>query len=152
MLSLCLFSALVAAEGLPRDDTYHQYVVTDSNLTLWIQPWPSHSAILCIHDKKYTFHASVKPLDGDWTKLTSEEVDRTGDYKETRYTFTNEYPQLFGISCDNPPCPMVLEHVHTDPVFRRSAVVGAFALFVCLFLLVLSWAIFCGACRATRKR
>jgi hypothetical protein len=142
-------------QSLPRDDTYHEFVIlNESGIPLWVQPWPDHAAILCVHDSKYSFSADTwDPQTGNPKELPSTVSARTGSYNETRFTIDSENPILFTIKCgDNLPCPMVLNYVHTDPVYRPSAVVGSFCLFVCLFLFVFSWTLFCGACRATRKQ
>jgi hypothetical protein len=140
--------------SLPRDDTYHEFVVNSTNgVSLWVQPWPDHAAILCVHHENYNFTADTEdPVTGKWTSVQSTLSDRTEGYKETRFPLTSENPVVFRVNCVTAfPCPMVLNYVHTDPVYRPSAVIGAFSLFVCLFLFVFSLTLFCGACRATRK-
>jgi hypothetical protein len=157
MVVLALLLGLSISEDHPsisRDDTYHEHLV-NSSATFWVQPWPGHAAVICVHKSDYHFTAQYLEFgEGEkWTDLSKKQSARTGSYIETIFVFSIANPGLFRITCtDAGPCPMVLNHVHTDPVFRASVVMGAFALFVCLFLFVLSWTVFCGACRATRKR
>jgi hypothetical protein len=119
-----------------------------------VQPWPDHAAILCVHNISHSFAATAEDPTTHLPKELHPTVSaRTGQYNETRFTLDSETPVVFRIKCTAAlPCPMVLNYVHTDPVYRPSAVVGAFGLFVCLFLFVFSWTLFCGACRATRKQ
>jgi hypothetical protein len=80
-------------------------------------------------------------------------VNRLSPYKESKWVFSDTDPIKVGFSCPNVGgCPVVLNHLHIEPFYRRSAVIAAFAFFVSLFATVLSWTMFCGACRATRKR
>ena len=152
---LLLFPALILSDSirsLSLDDTYHEVEIDNTtNATYWIQPYPKHSAILVIHKEEGILGYKKKITDTDFTKMSPETVERENDYVESRFTFDNEDPLLFRLGCTS-VCSVVINYVHTDPVYRQSAVIGTFALFVCLFLLVFSWAVFCGACRATRKR
>ncbi|OHT03912.1 hypothetical protein TRFO_28758 [Tritrichomonas foetus] len=161
MFSFIFPFLLLAADypSLELDDTYHEVLLTNSSYsTFWVQPYPGHSAILAIHPSNLKINGfkSVARKSNDtpdFTPISSPaKVERLNGYVETRFTFTEENPLLFRMNCNETDCPIVINFVHTDPVYRTSAVLGAFSLFVCLFLLVFSWTIFCGACRATRKR
>jgi hypothetical protein len=140
--------------SLPRDDTYHQFTASNTtNQTFWIQPWPGHAEVICVHDSAYAYVGYTSPAFGvTWSPLPpSATAGRHTGFTESRFSFASEDPTLFSIQCNALECPMVLNHVHIDPVYRTSSVIGAFSLFVCLFLFVFSWTLFCGACRATRK-
>jgi hypothetical protein len=140
--------------SLPRDDTYHQFTATNgANLTFWIQPWPDHAEVICVHDSNYTYLGyTSSAFDTTWSPIaTITPAPRKDAFVESRFSFNTDDPVLFSIGCLAQDCPMVLNYVHTDPVYRTSSVIGAFSLFVCLFLFVFSWTLFCGACRATRK-
>lgn len=152
---LFLFPAFILSEtihSLSLDDTYHEVEIDNkTNVTYWVQPYPKHSAILVIHKDEGIRGYKRKITDADFTAMSSETIERSNGFVESRYTFDIEDPLLFRLGCTS-ECSVVVNYVHTDPVYRQSAVLGSFALFVCLFLLVFSWAVFCGACRATRKR
>lgn len=141
-------------QSLVLDDTYHEVQIDNTtNVTYLVQPVPSHAAVILIHGPNCgTIHAYQSQLSPENFHLMSpKNTDRENSYVESRYSFSQENPLFFRLSCDS-VCSFSLNYVHTDPVYRVSAVLGSFALFVCLFLLVFSWTIFCGACRATRKR
>lgn len=158
-----LVSAALAADiiSLPRDDTYHRYVLNDHEtnyLNFWVYPSGGHSAILVVYNSTETkiigeMQSAEQWNTGNWTDMESTQFERKGDsVKEDRFVLPGSDPIKVRFACTKPECGVVIEHVHTDPVYRTSAVVGAFAMFICLFLLVFSWTLFCGACRATRKR
>jgi hypothetical protein len=153
LLSLASCEEIVS---ISRDDTYHEYFINGTGRNFWLQPWPDHAAVLLVH-KKADIHAEFYDF-GEKEKNVSVEVKvsaRTAEYNETRLNLKSANPGILNISCvlgNAEACAVALNFVHTDPVYRTSVVIGAFALFVCLFLFVLSWTVFCGACRATRKR
>jgi hypothetical protein len=156
MFALLFATSLVMSNipSLSRDDTYHQFAASNTtNSTFWIQPWPEHAEVICVHDLAYHFVGYTSSAFGTtWSQIpTITPSPRHGNFVESRFSFASAEPTLFSIDCDQEDCPMVLNYVHIDPVYRTSSVIGAFSLFVCLFLFVFSWTIFCGACRATRK-
>lgn len=149
-------AALAGYIPLPLDDTYHDCYLnkTVTTKTYLIQP-DKKAAIIVVHQgiaftgKKAS--ATTFESSPTFTDMTPEEVERNGGYKESRFTFNEEDPLYFQLVCNAEQCPLVVNYVHTEPVYRTSAVIGSFGLFICLFLFVFSWTIFCGACRATRK-
>ena len=160
-----LVSAALAADiiSLPRDDTYHRYVLhkpetADDYLQFWVYPNGGRSAILVVYNSTETkIEGEMQTKDyfhtDTWIDMESTQYERKGDsVKEDRFVLPGNEPLIVRFGCTKPDCGVVIEHVHTDPVYRTSAVIGAFGMFICLFLLVFSWTLFCGACRATRKR
>ncbi|KAH0787607.1 hypothetical protein GPJ56_008488 [Histomonas meleagridis] len=153
---LIFFLSLISAEDYPSlslDDTYHEVVIPGgSNATYWVQPKLDHSAILILHNMLNINCSKKNTKDTDFVPMGESKFSRPGNITESRYLFQEEDPVLFRISCGGDECAFVITHVHTDPVYHTSSVMGAFSIFVCLFLVILSWTVFCGACRATRKR
>jgi hypothetical protein len=156
MFAILFATSLVISTipSLPRDDTYHQFIATNvTNLTFWIQPWRDHAEVICVHDSVYEYFGyTASAFDTSWSRIpTITPSPRHGSFVESRFSFPSDDPVLFSIACEDDECPMVLNYVHTDPVYRTSSVIGTFSLFVCLFLFIFSWTLFCGACRGTRK-
>lgn len=151
---LFFLPALILSEtikSLSLDDTYHEVELDNhTNVTYWVQP-SLKSAILVIHQNEGISGYKKEVTDASFTLMSPETIERENNFVESRYKFDTLNPLLFMLACSS-ECSVVVNYVHTEPVYRPSAVIGSFALFVCLFLLVFSWAVFCGACRATRKR
>ena len=162
MLTVFLVSVIAADEILlSRDDTYHRFLISNSENTptvFNVMPFGGHSAILVVCNKGVTISGKKRAFtpeqNGEWTSMSSTHIERSTDWNETRFILTENVPMQVSLYCnhDAEPCAVSINHVHTDPVYRTSAVLGSFGLFLCLFLFVFSWTIFCGACRATRKR
>lgn len=163
MFTVLLAAALAEGVLLSRDDTYHRFKITNDSSTRTVfnvMPFGGHSAILVLLNKGITVKGvkrEFKPglAEGEgWQDLSGTHIERTTDWNETRFILSESVPMQFGLTCTHAegPCMVSINHVHTDPVYRTSAVLGSFGLFLCLFLFVFSWTIFCGACRATRKR
>lgn len=153
MLSV-LFSLCLAADSvtsLMRDDTYHRLQLSDINKTmLYVQPSSGHSAIMVIHEAALQV-SGFKQEGEQWIVVDSDLTERSSSWTETRFVVTGDDPTLFALTASS-ECWVAVNHVHTDTVYRVSIVLGAFGMFICLFLFIFSWTIFCGACRATRKR
>jgi hypothetical protein len=160
MLSfLLLFESYDNYPSLQRNDTYVQVVLSNStappSTVFWIQPLGIHSAVIVIHPERYTIQGWNQPITATgWTSMGVTKLrNRSAGYQETKFVLSETDPLKIGLSCkgdDN--CPVVVSHLHIDPFYRQSAVIAEFAIFVSLFATVLSWTMFCGACRATRKR
>lgn len=155
-----LISAALAADviSLSRDDTYHRVVLhNDTDTQFYVNPMgEGHSAILVVYNStefKVIGEVLTTPFTGEWIDMESSQHERTGSaIVEDRFVIHGTDPMKVQFRCTKRDCGVVIEHVHTDPVYRTSAVIGAFGMFICLFLFVFSWTLFCGACRATRKR
>ena len=153
-----LLSLLLASDGIPTlmlDDTYHEVTLNQtSEAVYWVQPSPKHATIIAVHEYGEGVISGFKKSvdDSDFVQISEQLAERSGSFGESRFPISDENPVLFKLKCNRDDCNFVLNYIHTDPVYRTSAVVGAFSLFVCLFLFVFSWTLFCGACRATRKR
>ena len=150
-----LFIACVLSDSypLPRDDTYHQYIVpAKGEIVYWVQPSKKSSILIVSNITNYI--AEIKEVgSATFTAIKSETTERE-HLKTITLNLEKENPLELKVKCtlEAGECKYVIRNVHTEPVYRTSAVLGAFSLFICLFILVFSWTIFCGACRATRKR
>jgi hypothetical protein len=159
MLFLVVPFGLADILRLPRDDTWHEYQLTNqsnASLTFWVQPLGRHSAVVLVHHHTMNFvgdkRQALDPAD-KWEPVKPTGRNRKEGYRETKFSFDDTTPIQFRLHCQQPAeCLFSINHLHSDPMFRRSIVLNAFAIFVCLFATVLSWNVFCGACRATRKR
>ncbi|OHT01419.1 hypothetical protein TRFO_31805 [Tritrichomonas foetus] len=152
MLSFFVSFAFSSIPSLSLDDTYHEVLLTNqSNATYWVQPLPKKAAIIVIYDED-TIKGFKKTQDmNDFSLMTPSVVKRSNGFREFRYIFTEEDPLQFLLSCDT-ICDFVINYVHTEPVYRVSVVLGVFTFFVSLILLVFGWTLFCGGCRATKRR
>lgn len=154
---LCLFTYLgLSATGLPLDDTYHNGVAGPM-AEYWVQGYKK-AAILVILNKSLAADFTMSKREYSQTEFTkvsftSEDRGEGKEYTTLTYKPDTENPFLLQLkTTSTEPVNFAIRYVHTAPVYRVSAVLGTFDLFICLFLLVFGWTIFCGACRATRKR
>ena len=143
------------ASVLPRDDSYHPDVIeATKDKVYWVQN--HEKASILIVSNVTTFSAQKREIgQNDFTSIKLEKSEREKGFHTLKYDLSGENPMEFKVICDSSPsgyCQYMIRNVHTEPVYRTSAVLGSFSLFICLFVLVFSWTIFCGACRATRKR
>ena len=150
-----LFSHSLSAEiPLPLDDSYHNFVLnTNETDEFIVQGMGKEAAVLVVQHKNTKLTIQKKNYgDSKYTDVTVSPTDREKDFvTKTIEHGTSDYFTL-KLTCGTGPCQFTMRNVHTAPVYRVSAVLGAFSLFICLFLLVFAWTIFCGACRAERKR
>lgn len=158
MLSYFIISVLCQTySSLSLDDTYHSVTLTEGeDTTFWIQPQPKHSAILLVHNCSAAIKCFIKGVvSNGFTELKPSDVidrDKNLHYVQEQYIFTNDDPSLLKLTTTQGKCTLMINHVHTDLVYRSSMVLGTLSIFICLFLFVFSWSIFCGACRATPRR
>lgn len=154
ILLSCVSSTLV----LPLDDTY-QNGYANPNIEYLVQG-DKKAAILVILPTTLTKDLKIKSREYDATEFTDlkSTIDKRGEAKDPKYSTVTikpdtDKPFYLQITVNSKEqVPYVIRYAHTQPVYRISAVLGTFALFICLFLFIFGWTIFCGACRATRKR
>lgn len=145
--------------ALPRDDDYHHIIlpVNDSK-TYVIQP-NEKASIMFIYENANNLIVEKREIGGEYAPINLEDLYHGEDIEgvtSKQYIPKGNNPFELRINCSSAAphdeCDFVVRHVHTTPVFKVSIVIGAFSLFVCLFTTVFIWTIFCGACRATRRR
>ena len=141
---------------IPLDDNYHKgiYLEDKQEQTYIVQGNKDEAALLLVAPKYTQIGVQVREYTKtEFTNVSTSNSARENDYETRKIQHPSNDPFYLKLICENVTgCPYTIRNVHTDPVYRISAVLGAFSLFVCLFLLVFSWTIFCGACRAERKR
>lgn len=157
MLSLFLRTTL-SIPGLPLSDAYH-WGYANPSAEYWVQG-NKKASIVIILPKNLTINLGLKMREYDASNFTDikNTVTTRGNEKDPIYsTITLEpgtdKPFVFKITVPSTKEePFMIMYTHNAPVYRLSAALGGFTLFIALFLFVFGWAIFCGACRATRKR
>lgn len=155
MLSYLLFT-VSSRNPIALDDTYHNAFISNSNdAEFLIQPFKK-AALLIIAKANYKDKLTLsisKAGEDKYDTLTPVVSQRVNDTYTYKFTFNSEDPSYLKMSCSDPEdCDFTYMYVHTEPVYTRSAAIGSFALFINLFLFIFAWTVFCGACRATRKR
>ena len=151
-----LVSLSLATDSLPLDDTYHrgQSLANGESVEYLVQGNPDEAAILLVTTTSTKISVQSREFDStDYKDVNTENSEREDNYETRKITHPSNSAFYLKLTCSTEQgCEYTLRNVHTQPVYRISAVLGAFSLFTCLFLLVFAWTIFCGACRAERKR
>lgn len=115
---------------------------------------PSNDAALIMLRQGGTFAIETKGVDAnEYQPAQMTDIDHGDEVNATQFKPTGDMPIWIKFSSNEVNgTDLVLRYVHTTPVYRTSAVLGVFSIFIGLFIFVFSWTLFCGGCRATRKR
>ena len=152
-----LFYLLSFDGSIALDDTYHEaFIKNNSSQEYLIQSNPKAAfLILANSDFQQSFKLESKKVNEEtYQEEEFLETKRQDPIVEYKYVFSGNEPLKLKMNCISTTndCLFTYMYVHTQPVFRKSVVFGSLSIFINLFIFIFSWALFCGACRATRKR